>query len=123
MAKSATDAVLDGTLDVIALGTLLTVCNAEPTTYTEAITTFKLADVVIDSGDFTKANGDTNGRKVTVGQQADVPIDTTGTATHVAIVTTSGTLMRIVTTCTSQALTSGGTVTVPAFDYEISDPA
>ena len=123
MAKSATDAVLDGTLDVIALGTLLTVCNAEPTTYTEAITTFKLADVVIDSGDFTKANGDTNGRKVTVGQQADVPIDTTGAATHVAIVTTSGTLMRIVTTCTSQALTSGGTVTVPAFDYEISDPA
>lgn len=123
MAKSATDAVLDGLLDVIALGTILTVCNAEPTTYTEAVTTFKLADVVIDSGDFTKANGDTNGRKITVSQQADIPIDTTGTATHVAICTTSGTLLRIVTTCTSQALTSGGTVTVPAFDYEVSDPA
>ncbi len=123
MGKSATDAVLDGTLDIIALGTILTVCNAEPTTYTEAVTTFKLADVVIDSGDFTKANGDTNGRKITVGQQATVPIDSSGTATHVAIATTSGTLLRVVTTCTSQALTSGGTVTVPAFDFEISDPA
>lgn len=123
MAKSATDAVLDGTLDIIASGTLLTVCNAEPTTYTEAATTYKLADVVLDAGDFSKANGDTNGRKVTIAQQAAVPIDTSGTATHVAISTTSGSLLRVVTTCTSQALTSGGTVTVPAFDYEISDPA
>lgn len=123
MAKSATDAVLDGTLDVIATGTLLTVCNAEPTTYTEAATTYKLADVVLDSGDFSKANGDTNGRKVTIAQQADIPIDTTGTATHVAISTTSGSLLRVVTTCTSQGLTSGGTVTTPAFDFEVSDPA
>lgn len=123
MAKSATDAVLDGTLDIIATGTLLTVCNAEPTTYTEAATTYKLADVVLDGADFTKANGDTSGRKITVSAQADVPIDTTGTATHVAISTTSGSLLRVVTTCTSQSLTSGGTVTVPAFDFEISDPA
>lgn len=123
MAKSATDAVLDGTLDIIATGTLLTVCNAEPTTYAEAATTYKLADVVLDAGDFTKANGDTNGRKITVAQQSAVPIDTTGTATHVAISTTSGSLLRVVTTCTSQSLTSGGTVTVPAFDFEISDPA
>jgi hypothetical protein len=123
MAKSATDAVLDGTLDVIATGTLLTVCNAEPTTYTEAATTYKLADVVLDSGDFSKANGDTNGRKVTIATQVDIPIDSSGTATHVAISTTSGSLLRVVTTCTSQALTAGGTVTTPAFDYEISDPA
>lgn len=123
MAKSATDAVLDGTLDIIATGTLLTVCSAEPTTYTEAATTYKLADVVLDSGDFSKANGDTSGRKITIAQQSAVPVDTTGTATHVAISTTSGSLLRVVTTCTSQALTSGNTVTVPAFDFEISDPS
>jgi len=123
MAKSATDAVLDGTLDVIALGTILTVCNAEPTTYTEATSTYKLADVVIDGTDFTKANGDVSGRKVTVSSQVDIPIDTSGTATHVAICTTSGSLLRIVTTCTSQALTAGGTVTTPAFKFEITDPA
>ena len=123
MAKSATDAVLDGTLDIIASSTLLTVCSAEPTTYTEATSTDKLADVVLDSGDFTKANGDTNGRKVTIASQTAIPIDSSGTATHVALCTTSGTLLRVVTTCTSQALTAGGTVTTPAFDYEISDPA
>lgn len=123
MAKSASDAVLDGSLDVIASGTILTICNAQPTTYTEAVSTYKLADVVLDSGDFTKANGDVSGRKVTIAAQADIPIDTTGTANHVAICTTSGSLLRVVTTCTSQVLTAGGTVSTPAFDYEISDPS
>lgn len=120
MAKFINDTGLDTLLDYIGTGTILTVCNAQPTTRTEAVTTYKLADVVIDSGDFTKANGDTSGRKTTVGQQASVPIDTTGTATHVAIC--DGTNLLAVTTCTSQSLTSGGTVTVPAFKVEVGDP-
>lgn len=121
MAKFLADAVLDAALDNFATGTILTVCNAQPTTRTEAVTTYKLADVVIDSGDFSKANGDTSGRKSTVAQQATVPIDTSGTATHVAIC--DGSNLLAVTTCTSQALTSGGTVTVPAFDLEFLDVA
>lgn len=124
MAKSASDAVLDGSLDITATGTILTVCSAQPTTRTEAVTTYALADVVLTAGDgngdFTIANGDTSGRKVTVAQQASIPIDTSGTATHVAIC--DGTNLLIVTTCTSQVLTGGGTVTVPAFDQEIADP-
>jgi hypothetical protein len=121
MTKWANDSVMDAALDKIATGTILTVCSAQPTTRTEAVTTYKLADVVIDSGDFSKANGDTNGRKVTIAQQADIPVDTTGTATHIAIC--DGSNLLLVTTCTSQALTSGNTVTVPAFDDEISDPS
>jgi hypothetical protein len=121
MAKSVADVVLDAALDKIATSTILTVCNAEPTTRTEAITTFKLADVVVDSGDFSKANGDTSGRKVTVAAQSAVPVDTTGTATHVALC--DGSVLLYVTTCTSQGLTSGNTVNVPAFDIEIADPA
>jgi hypothetical protein len=120
MAKWINDSVLDAALDKIASGTILTVCNAQPTTRAEAVTTYKLADVVIDAGDFTKSNGDTNGRKVRVAQQADVPVDTTGTATHIAIC--DGTDLLLVTTCTSQGLTSGNTVTIPAFDDEIADP-
>lgn len=119
MAKYVEDAVLDAALDKIATGTILTVCSAQPTTRAEAVTTYKLADVVIDSGDFTKANGDTSGRKVTVSSQADVPIDSDGTATHIAICDASNVLL--VTTCNSQGLTSGGTVTTPAFKYEIAD--
>jgi hypothetical protein len=117
MAKSVADVVLDAALDKIATSTILTVCNAEPTTRTEAIT----ADVVVDSGDFSKANGDTSGRKVTVAAQSAVPVDTTGTATHVALC--DGSVLLYVTTCTSQGLTSGNTVNVPAFDIEIADPA
>lgn len=125
MAKFASDAVIDGALDVVALSTIMTVCSAQPTTYTEATSTYALADVVIDSADFTKANGDTSGRKVTVGAQNGVLIDTSGTATHVALCTTAGTLLRYGTTCTSQALTANGsnTVNIPAWDIEIADPA
>ena len=121
MAKFASDAVLDALLDKVATGTILTVCSAQPTTRTEAVTTFKLADVTVDSGDFTKANGDVSGRKVTVAQQANVPVDSTGTATHVAIC--DGSTLLYVTTCTSQGLTSGNTLTVPAWDIEVADPS
>ena len=122
MAKWANDLVMDAALDYIAGSTILTVCYLQPTTYTEATSTYKLADVVVDSGDFTKANGDTSGRKVTVAAQSGVAVDTTGTATHIALATTTGSTLRYVTTCTNQSLTAGNTVNVPAFDIEIADP-
>ena len=121
MGKATPDAILDAMADaIIAIATTLYVCSAEPANFA-GIAAVALADVAIDSGDFTKANGDTNGRKATVAQQASVPIDASGTATH--IVLASGSVLLYVTTCTSQALTSGGTVTVPAWDIEVADPA
>jgi hypothetical protein len=121
MAKSVHDSVLDGAFDILDQANLMTVCNAEPTTRTEAITTFKLADVAMTvNSDYTKANGDTSGRKVTVAAKSSVAVDTSGTATHVALV--DGTNLLYVTTCTSQALTSGNTVNFPAWDVEIADP-
>lgn len=125
MAKFANDLVLDELLKKIATGTILTVCSAQPTNRTEAVTTYALADVTMTpgdgNGDYVIANGDTNGRKVTVQQQASIPVDTTGTATHIAIC--DGTNLLLVTTCTSQPLTAGNTVTVPAFDDEVADPS
>lgn len=123
-AKSVADVVLDGALDVIATATRMTACNAEPTTYTQANATFALADVTMAGGDFTKANGDTSGRKVTVGAKSGVLIDTSGTATHVALMRVSDTTLLYVTTCTSQALTANGsnTVNFPAWKIEIADP-
>ncbi len=120
MAKTLDDTVLDGAINIINDGTILTVCNAQPTTRTEAVTTYKLADVVIDNTDFTTANGDTNGRKVTVATQAAFVVDTSGTATYIAIC--DGTTLLLVTTCTSQALKAANTVTTPAFDCEFADP-
>lgn len=121
MSKATPDAILDAMADaIIAAATTLYVCSTQPANYA-GIAAVALADVAIDSGDFTKANGDTNGRKVTIGQQSSVTIDTSGTAAHVVLA--SGSVLLYVTTCTSQALTSGGTVTVPAWDIEVSDPA
>lgn len=123
MAKSVHDDVLDGALNILKNNaTRMTVCNAQPTTYTEGNATFALADVTIDSTDFTNANGDTNGRKTTIAAQSTVAIDTSGTATHVALLDVSNSKLLYVTTCTSQALTSGGTVDFPAWDIEIADP-
>lgn len=125
MAKAAPDIVMDGALDVIASATKQVACSSQPTTYTEANATYALADIVIDGTDFTKANGDTSGRKVTVAAQSGVLIDTSGTATHVALVRTADSTLIYVTTCTTQALTANGanTVNFPAWDVEVADPS
>lgn len=121
MAKSVHNDILDGAFLVLNDADIMTACNAEPTTRTEATATFKLADVALTPGtDFTISDGDTNGRKVRVAAKSAVPIDTTGTATHIAIC--DATRLLFVTTCTSQLLTAGGTVDFPAWDDEIADP-
>ena len=122
MAKLVDDTVLDGALNIIKNNvTAISVCSTQPTTRTEAITTYMLATKTISSTDCTgPANGDTSGRKLTLNQNATVSITNSGTAAHVAL--TSGTVLLYVTTCTGQALTAGNTVTVPAWDIEIADP-
>jgi hypothetical protein len=122
MGKIADDTFLDASLDDIATnGTTMHVNTAEPANRAAAISD-SLATVALTGGDYVKAAGDTSGRKTTVQQQATLSITSTGTATHVSIID-SGSRLIYVTTCTSQALTSGGTVTVPAWDIEIRDPA
>jgi hypothetical protein len=118
MAKFIPDALIDLQLDVNA-GDNVHVCSAQPTTYAEAATTYNLATQAVTGANYTKANGDTNGRKNTVAAPAGTSIDSTGTANHVAV--TNGTELRLVTLCTDQALTSGGTVDIGAFAHEISD--
>lgn len=125
MAKATPDAVLDKILDEISTATRQLACSAQPTSYTEANSTYALADVTMAGGDFSKANGDTSGRKVTVGAKSSVLIDATGTATHIALVRVSDSTLLYVTTCTSQSLTANGsnTVNFPAWDVEIADPS
>lgn len=124
MAKATPDAVLDKPLDEIATATRQIACSAQPTTFTEANSTYALADVTLASGDFAKADGDTSGRKVTIAAKSSVLIDTSGTASHVALVRVADSTLLAVTTCTSQALTANGsnTVNFPAWDIEFADP-
>lgn len=121
MGKSVHNDVLDGALAVIkSNANLITVCSSEPTTRSQAISTYKLASVAVSASDFAIADGSSGGRKLTVGAQNSVSVDTSGSAEHVAIV--DGTRLLLVTTCTKQALTSGNKVNIPSFKDTIGDP-
>lgn len=122
MAKQAPDATIDSMFDYIDQCNIMHVCSGEPANYA-GIAAVSLADVALTPDtDFTKANGDVSGRKVTVAAKNAVPVDNSGTATHIAIARTNDTTLRYVTTCTSQALTAGNTVNIPAWDIEVADP-
>ena len=122
MGKLVLDAAMDAAFDFIrARVTQITVCSTQPTTYAEATSTYKLADGAITSTDITLGDGDTSGRKMTIGSQSNLTVDASGTAQHVALAGSTGNTLLLVTTVTSQALTSGNTVNVPAFDDEIGD--
>jgi hypothetical protein len=127
MAKNAPDAQQEAALTYIASATRVCVCSAEPTTYTEAITTFMLAFTAMTAGiggaDYTAAAGSPSGRKLTMTAKSGIAITNGGTATHVALVSTGDTTLRAVTTCTSQVLTAGGTVDIPSWTWTTQDPA
>lgn len=133
MAKRGNTGVLDAALNVIKTGISglgpcdkITACSAEPTTYAEGNATYALAGVAMSGSDFTLGNGDGSGntpRKVTTTQKIGVAIDSSGTATHIAWLDTANSVLLAVTTCTSQALTAGGTVTIPAHKMELGAPA
>lgn len=119
MAKMLDNTVLDAPEAILDNATRMVVCSTQPANFA-GIAAVALADVVIDASDFTPGDGDTSGRKVTVAAQNGVTVDTSGTAGHIAI--DDGTTLLAVTTCTSQALTSGNTVNIPAWDIEFADP-
>ncbi len=133
MGKSVNDLVLDSALNYLkSNGNKLCVCTSEPTSYSAHIATYGsasgmvLAETVIDSGDYTgPENGDTSGRKIAVDAQTSISIDASASAEHVAIVNTTASSEAIlyVTTCTSQALTSGNKVNTPAWSVELRDPS
>ena len=124
MAKLARDAVMDAALNVVKTSSFtLTVCQGQPVTFASAIAqgAQMLARHVVSTADFTIANGDASGRKVTVAQQTGIPISATGGGNHVVLLTS--TVINYITTATSQTLTAGNTLTVNAWDIEIADPS
>lgn len=122
MGKAAPDATIDAMFDYIDQSTIMHVCSAEPANYA-GIAAVSLADVAMTADtDYTKANGDVSGRKVTVAAKSGVTVDNSGTATHVALARVADTTLRYVTTCISQVLTAGNTVNIPAWDVEVADP-
>ena len=109
-------------------GNRMCLCSQSPTTFTEADTTYNLAKQTLTTGDgngvYTIGDGDTSGRKVNVAQQTGIPVTSTGTWTHVAIVDTVNEKLLLVTALSaSVGLTTGNTATANTFDAEFADAA
>ena len=123
MAKFVPDAVIDVLLDEIATATLLSACDDASTTNDGNFTASTLASIALTAGD---GNGDyiiadgASGIKLTIAVQTGVAIAVSGDAQHI-VLSLGGTILDV-TTCTSQALTSGGTVTFPEWTHQVSDP-
>ena len=124
MAKTVDANVQDAALnDIKNNANKLVVLSAQATTYTEANATFMLANTALVSGDFTLAAGDVSGRKVTVGAKSGISVSNSGTATHIGVIDTTNSRVKAQTTCTSQAINTGGTVDVPSYKVlEVQNP-
>jgi len=121
MAKWCNDLFLDAAHDwIISNATTMLLCSGQPTDRADALTK-ALADVAVAGGDFSKADGISSGRRLAVGAKADVLVDTSGTANHVALI--SGTILLYVTTCVSTDVVATSLVDFPAWNIEIADPS
>lgn len=118
------DNVLDDGLQALTDDTTsLFICSQEPTTYTEAITTYALGTKSTPTVG-APAAGSPNGRQVTVSAITDGSVTGTGTATHWALVGSVGSVLLAANSLSSsQSVTSGNTFTLAAFTVRIPDPA
>jgi hypothetical protein len=120
------DAAMDAAYDYVDQGDVVRVLTSHALdgTHATAVTNTLASVAMVPDTDYTKAAGDAgNGsRKVTMAAKNAVSVSASGTATHVAITKTGDTTVRLVTTCTSQALTSGNTVNIPAWKHEFGIP-
>lgn len=123
MTKLVVDAMMDDGLDYLSANiTEIRVCSGDPTTRAAAVTNMLAERTGLTSGDWTgPANGDTSGRKITKDAETGISITNSGTAATICL--SDGTTLIAKTDITSQSLTSGGTVDVNAFDFEIADAA
>jgi hypothetical protein len=117
------DAGLDAALAVWAGADRLYLCTQEPTTYTEATSTYAVG---LKAGPSIGAAGDRTGggRKRTVAAITDGEVTADGTATHWALVTVSGSVLHAAGALSAgQAVTDDNTFTLGAFDFGIPDAA
>lgn len=118
------DIVLDGSIDVIRTATEnIYICSQEPTTFTEASSTYKLGTKASPTIS-TATDGDTSGRKITVSAITDGVVNSAGTASHIAFTDDSAsTLLYAFALDSTLPLATGSPWTTAAFDIEIPDPA
>lgn len=122
MTKLFDDSVPDAALNAIKNGaTSMIVCAGDPADLASAQAA-ELASVAMAPADYTVANGDASGRKVTAGAKSPVT-SAGGTPTHLVHVDATKILLK--TECSLQgggSLGVGQTINIPAHKLEIADP-
>ena len=118
------DNVFDAALDEIATATAVHACTAEPANHA-GIAAVTVGNYTITAGagngDWTIANGDTSGRKITLGAQSGNNATGTGAADYLAF--TDGTTLLCVIDGDGDTLNSGSPWTIAATDVvEFRDP-
>ena len=120
MSKVISDTVYDAALDRAALANRMHLCNGQPTSWADVLTR-SVGALTVNTTHFTKADGDTSGRKLTVAVQSGFSIIRTSTLDHVAFI--DSTVFLGATTHPVVAVTSGDARNTNAFDFmEIRDP-
>jgi len=109
--------------------TKIILCDGAPTTYGDAVTNHgsgsgvRLAEVTVDSSDFTVQNGTPDGREVVVVEQTSIPVVAAGDGDHVAWVDVPNTtLLKVCPVPAPLAgLTTSATVTIPTHKHVFRD--
>lgn len=118
--KYAPDPMIDSALTYVAGATAMHICSVLGVLPTRAqVITASLGNVAVTGADFVNADG-TSGRKATVAAKTAIPVTATGSAENVVLI--DATNVRYMTSCTTQALTSGNTVNLPTWVIQIADP-
>lgn len=123
MGVGVNNLVLDAPLDYISNNCdEVFLCSAQPTTYTEANTTYPLANKTVTPGDgngnFLKSSVSTS-RVLTISGLTAMTITLTGSATYIALCDSSGsgTLLATWPLPASTALSSSNTATAADVTY------
>ena len=121
MSKWQNDGMLDAALAYLLNATTVHLCSAQPTTYTEAATTYTLGYKVVPGGAIGAPADATSGRQITISGTTigDITVATAGNATHVAFVSASS--LIYVTTCTAKTVAVGEKVEVSSIIINVKD--
>jgi hypothetical protein len=118
------DHVLDLALAYIDTATTrLDICSAEPSTFTQATSTFSLGNKTgISVG--APSDASPNGRRVTIAAITDGTVTSAGTASHWALSdTVNSRLIAANSIGAPKAVVTGSPWTLDALDIRIPDPA
>ena len=117
------DTVFDNGLTTLDTnGTRVDICSSEPATYGQATSTTSLGNAAVNTGAPQNASSGT-GRSVEVPAIGNGSVTASGTATHWALTNGTNTLYATGSLAASQAVTSGNTFTLDAFEIIIRDAA